>query len=483
MNTAWLFAGGAALTGLIATCWSYLQSIYQYVISWLIITVTVQGYQSDALQLYLRDKFTASKFGPRVYVAWLLHVRPVRRTQLVSMEVIGIGGRLFWLGWRPLWVVKSSKSDESFVESFVTARDYESNTLSLTFPRGFFQTDELILNATDHYNRRVLVLEKEKNEPDRKRRHYVKHVFGTAGKALDAFRSGDDSRRPSTSGDTRACMHHRPVGWQLEDLGTEYEQKGSPINGLALDKNALELVAEARFWKDNEKWYRDRSIPWRRGWLLHGPPGTGKTALVRAIAEELDLPVYIYDLASMFNQELQSAWSKMLSEVPCMAVIEDIDAVFHGRTNVVSQEHQTLTFDFLLNCLDGIQKCNGLFMAITTNRLEHIDSALGSPDDGISSRPGRIDRTLHLGALAEPARFKIASRILFDRVDLQQYAVDEGVGDTAARFQERCSRYALLALWERERKNRQSVADVVAPANVLTVPPLLPSSSIISTNC
>ena len=463
MNTAWLFAGGAALTGLIATGWGYLRSLYQYFLSWMIISISVQGYQSDAVQLYLREKFTASKFGPRVYAAWLLHVRPVRRTQLVSMEVIGNGGRLFWLGWRPMWVAKSTKSDDSFVESGVTARDYEINTLLVTFPRGLFVADELILAATEFFNRRMMMLEQEENDPEHKRRHYVKHVFGTVGKSMDAYYTGNDSRRPSSSGDTRACMHHRPIGWSLEQLGSEYQQKGSPIDNLALDDNAIELVEEARFWKANEKWYRDRSIPWRRGWLLHGPPGTGKTALIRAIAEELDLPVYIYDLASMFNLELQSAWSKMLSEVPCMAVIEDIDAVFQQRENIVSKEHQSLTFDCLLNCLDGIQKCNGLFVAITTNQIKHIDPALGSPVNGVSSRPGRIDRTLHLGALSEASRIKIASRILFDRVDLQLHAVDDGNGDTAACFQERCSRYALAAFWEKCCQSGNRLVEAARP--------------------
>lgn len=144
-----------------------------------------------------------------------------------------------------------------------------------------------------------------------------------------------------------------------------------------------------------------------------------------------------------------------------MAVIEDIDAVFHGRTNVVGKEQQTLTFDCLLNCLDGIQKCDGLFVAITTNQLEQIDPALGCPDRGLSSRPGRIDRTLHLGPLGFEERIKIASRILFDRVDLQIRAVDQGAGDTVAQFQERCSRFALNSLWDRDASRKQRARKMI----------------------
>ena len=150
----------------------------------------------------------------------------------------------------------------------------------------------------------------------------------------------------------------------------------------------------------------------------------------------------------LHNQELQESWSRMLSEVPCMAVIEDIDSVFHGRENVVSKEKQALTFDCLLNCLDGIQRANGLFVAVTTNHIERIDEALASPDGEISSRPGRIDRTLYIGNLDEECRLKIARKILHDRIDLQERLVYEGDGDTAAQFQERCSRVALEMLWQ-----------------------------------
>ncbi len=109
----------------------------------------------------------------------------------------------------------------------------------------------------------------------------------------------------------------------------------------------------------------------------------------RAIAEDLDLPVFVFDLASMYNNELQEAWSTMLSEVPCMALIEDIDAVFDGRRNASSgNDKQALTFDCLLNCLDGIQRADGLLVVISTNRIDKIDPALGIPDEHTgSSRP------------------------------------------------------------------------------------------------
>ena len=459
MDMAWMIAGGAALTGLVATCWGYIRGFYSYVTSWMVISITVQGYQSDAVQLLLRERFVASKFGPRLYSAWLLHVRPTRRTQLVTMEVIGKSGRLFWSGRKPLWVAQTGSGDESLDDMGVTSRDYSANSLVLTFLRGTFQADDLVHQATEHFNQKMVGFDHDGNPSNTaQRRHFVRHVFGSAGKSSFSTRmSNPGNQGPTTAGDTRACLHHRPVGWTFDQLGSEPVGQNSPIDQLALEPETLQLVEESRFWKTHQQWYRARNIPWRRGVLLHGPPGTGKTALIRAIAEDLDMPVFIYDLASLMNNELQEAWSKMLSQTPCMAVIEDIDAVFHGRENMAAKDNNGLTFDCLLNCLDGIQRADGLFVAVTTNHVDRIDPALGVPENGVSSRPGRIDHTLHLGPLGESARILIASRILRERIDLQEKIVYLGDGDTAAQFQERCAQEALSLLWDNRGSGGKSL--------------------------
>ncbi|MBL8819461.1 MAG: ATP-binding protein [Planctomyces sp.] len=458
MENAWFYAGGAAFLGVVASCWHQLQAILIQISSRMVVSISVCGFQSDAVQLLLRERFKASRFGPRTYIGWLLHVPSRQRTQLIAMETVSSGGRIFWDGWKPIWVTRDHQSDAN-IEEGVTSRDWNSQGLRLLFLRGTFDPDALVFEAAEHFNLRMVSFAGD-DIPGR-RRHSVRHIYGTAGLPavqLKQRKSSDTS--PASAYDTRACRQNRPIGWSESELGYASSEGQQAIDRLALNDATRQMVREAHFWKDNEDWYRERSIPWRRGWLLHGPPGTGKTALMRAIAEDLDLPVFVYDLASLTNEELQTEWSQMLTQVPCMAVMEDMDAVFNGRQNVTGRE-QHLTFDCLLNCMDGIERCDGLFMVITTNRLEEIDPALGIPEDtGQSSRPGRIDRTLFLGPLSESGRLQIAQRILIDAPDYHQQIVRQGDGDTAAQFQERCTRLALDLLWRQQKPSQDLTPEV-----------------------
>jgi len=220
---------------------------------------------------------------------------------------------------------------------------------------------------------------------------------------------------------------------------------GNALGQQALDVTAQQTVEEARRWKTSEDWYKSRGIPWRRGWRFQGPPGTGKTSLVRALAEDLDLPVFVYDLATLFNNELQAAWQKMLASVPCIALIEDIDAVFDGRTNKAGGH---LTFDCLLNCLDGVERADGVLLIVTTNDPAKLDSALSGASG--KDRPGRIDRVLEFGSLDEAGRRQLCQRILREWPENHDAVVQDGAGETGAQFQERCTQIALTNYWSHD---------------------------------
>jgi mitochondrial chaperone BCS1 len=146
------------------------------------------------------------------------------------------------------------------------------------------------------------------------------------------------------------------------------------------------VSADAKRFLESEQWYTDMGIPWRRGYLLYGPPGNGKSSLITALAGELKRSVCVLNLSSpVLNDE---SLTNLLSDAPegSLILLEDIDAIFAGR----KREGETkLSFNGVLNALDGVGAQQGRMVFMTTNHLEKLDPAL--------VRPGRCDVHLFVG--------------------------------------------------------------------------------------
>jgi len=185
-----------------------------------------------------------------------------------------------------------------------------------------------------------------------------------------------------------------------------------PLNSIILDPGVKDkIIIDAKDFLASKAWYSARGIPFRRGYLLYGAPGTGKTSLIHSLATELGLTIYVISLS---HPDLNDTnLREIMSELPerCIALMEDIDAALTQSMNresntdtdggepggMMKSNMQTppskVTLSGLLNVLDGIGAQEGRLLFATTNKYSSLDPAL--------CRPGRMD--IHV-------EFKLASK-------------------------------------------------------------------------
>lgn len=181
-------------------------------------------------------------------------------------------------------------------------------------------------------------------------------------------------------------------------FGPEWRPFGLPrkkrmLESVILDRGVSEsIVADVRDFISNGKWYDERGIPYRRGYLLYGPPGSGKTSFIQALAGELGYNICILNLSERGLTD--DRLNHLLTVAPerSLVLLEDIDAAFSSNRQQSEQtgyQQSMVTFSGLLNALDGVASSDERIIFMTTNHIERLDPAL--------VRPGRIDMKVYLG--------------------------------------------------------------------------------------
>lgn len=219
-----------------------------------------------------------------------------------------------------------------------------------------------------------------------------------------------------------------------------------PLESVILDEGVKErIVDDVKEFLRSREWYVNRGIPYRRGYLLYGLPGSGKSSFIQALAGELDFGIALVNLSERGVTDDRLA--ALLTTLPprTLLLLEDADAAFSNRRQVESDGYSgsTVTFSGLLNALDGVAAGEERIAFLTTNHIERLDPAL--------IRPGRVDMTVRIG---EATRHQAAE--MWDRF----YGDIDEDGKGKERFLHRLEGLGLVATGEKQATLKTSTAAI-----------------------
>mmetsp|Transcript_70698 Transcript_70698/g.195650 ORF Transcript_70698/g.195650 Transcript_70698/m.195650 type:complete len:446 (-) Transcript_70698:175-1512(-) len=277
-----------------------------------------------------------------------------------------------------------------------------------------------------------------------------------------------DQLEPGTS----VLLHHRTMSVvgilsdEVDPMVSVMKVDKAPLESYAdiggLDKQIQEIKEAVELPLTHPELYDDIGIKPPKGVILYGVPGTGKTLLAKAVANETSA-TFLRVVGSELIQKYLGDGPKLVRELfrvaddnsPSIVFIDEIDAVGTKRydSNSGGEREIQRTMLELLNQLDGFDERGDVKVIMATNRIESLDPAL--------LRPGRIDRKIEFPMPDAKTKRRIfgihTSRMsLAEDVDLEEFvmAKDELSG---ADIKAVCTEAGMLAL--RERRMRVTHAD------------------------
>ncbi|KAI4616869.1 hypothetical protein J4E83_006451 [Alternaria metachromatica] len=207
----------------------------------------------------------------------------------------------------------------------------------------------------------------------------------------------------------------------------------------------FDIVRDAEYYysEESRSFFADCGIPYRRGYLFHGPPGTGKSSFSAALAGHLGCDIYHINLSTGSIND--GTLHRLFLGLPrkCVVVLEDIDSAGIGRERTppaaptgahaqgddnlgdvasipggigplpklrardypgVGRRSNTVTLSGLLNAIDGNASQEGRLLIMTSNAPDTLDAAL--------TRPGRIDKKVYFGNMDPSAGKSIFKRLI-----------------------------------------------------------------------
>lgn len=172
--------------------------------------------------------------------------------------------------------------------------------------------------------------------------------------------------------------------------------QASTLDNIVLPPGMAETIRDdVQQWLDSKELYEKHGIPWKRGMILVGPPGNGKTHMIKALANHFDFNVlYVRGFESEYQSDaysISSVFDRARECEPAMLVLEDLDTL----VNADNRSH-------FLNELDGFAKNSGILAIASANDPARLDPAL-------VNRPSRFDRRYTFDLPGEEERTRYLS--------------------------------------------------------------------------
>lgn len=233
----------------------------------------------------------------------------------------------------------------------------------------------------------------------------------------------------ATAKDAMTTIHMKGNAYGGEIWQQAIVRPSRPLDTIDMDeKLKIELLNDVKEYlhPDARRFYARRGIPYRRGYLFHGPPGTGKSSFCLALAGELQLDLYMASLTgSTINED---DLSRMFACLPskCIVLLEDIDSAGINREQMQDDNKKKKTkeekeyekrlealggarrrpgvsLSGLLNAIDGTSSQEGRLLVMTSNSPDALDEAL--------IRPGRVDKQIYFGPISQASAASIYLRM------------------------------------------------------------------------
>lgn len=340
--------------------------------------------------------------------------------------------------YRVVWYIKEVVGTGTNVkyESAQSSSNYMGEASFVTPDYSIYEIDQPIEIRSPHG---LITINHVISDESDTRRHEL-HISGPSEKAVrtfittcsDEYRTDFETRSNDRKRSVRFINEWSDDGW----IGTPSRVRKTFDNVFMVRATRELLINDIAQFQNSENLYVRDGIPYKRGYLFHGPPGTGKSSIWHAIATHLNFDVYRLNLSVARSR---AEFKRLCFGIPrgSLVVVDDIDRVKVVMDGIDSVNTSFLESDddsvapshtlkpteidkqLLLEVFDGYDCFSGCIIVFTSNDITKIDPAL--------VRAGRIDLKIEVPFMDAEVVADVF-RYFYGREVLDDFGPDDTVG-------------------------------------------------------